>query len=156
MIVTTADTVAEARRIRDRERRRLAEHGVQGALSLTGGSSLEGLLTKGDIDLHLRVRAEDFETSAASLALLYTAVRREIWTATFATFERDCDPPVGIALTVVGSEHDRRFVASWERMGRDAAARARYNALKQHGGDVEDAKSRFFDSLVQPVSPPER
>ena len=146
--LTNAETVAEARRILERERRALSEAGVPGELTLTGGSSIEGLLTKGDIDLHLRVREDEFEAAKGALTRLYRAVLAEIWTPSFATFERAAVPPIGVALTVVDTEHDRRFVRSWERMRTDASARAAYNALKRAGGDVEDAKSRFFDSLV--------
>ena len=146
--LTTAETVAEARRALEEERAFLASQGIRGTLSLTGGSSLEGLVTKGDIDLHLRVGSPDFAPAQARLVPRYQPAHPEIWTDSFAAFERGTEPPIGLALTIVGSEHDRRFVRSWERMATDAAARAAYNDLKRRGGDVESAKSAFFDSLA--------
>ncbi|QIG38783.1 hypothetical protein G5T42_04185 [Microbacterium sp. 4R-513] len=146
--LTTADSVAQARGILAREQEALAKAGVPGVLGLTGGSSLEGLVTKGDIDLHLRVQPAEFELAKQALVPRYRPVHLDIWTGSFATFERDAQPPIGIALTVVGSEHDHRFTTSWDRMRTDAAARAAYNALKRAGGDVEHAKSRFFDGLT--------
>ncbi|TDN90809.1 GrpB family protein [Microbacterium sp. BK668] len=146
--MTTAASVAAARGILEREQDLLARQDVPGTLTLIGGSSLPGLVTKGDIDLHLRVRPADFEAATRRLPPRYRPVHLEIWTEAFATFERDGAPPIGVALTVLGSEHDRRFVRSWQRMAVDAAARAAYNAVKRAGGDVEDAKSRFFDALV--------
>lgn len=147
--LTTAATVERARAVFEVHRDRLREHGVPGELELTGGSSVAGLLTKGDIDLHLRVPSSDFAVAVAELRLLYAAVLPDIWTGTFAVFEEDAMPPVGIAVTAIASEHDRRFTRSWERMRSDAAARERYNALKRAGGDVEEAKSRFFDELTE-------
>ena len=41
-----------------RESRRLAELGVPGELVLVGGCSVPGALTRGDVDLHLRVPPE--------------------------------------------------------------------------------------------------
>jgi uncharacterized protein len=132
----------------DEQRRLLEAHGIPGELSLTGGSSIEGLLTKGDIDLHLRVTEGEFLDALDALPRLLAPVRREIWTPSFAVCEHDGEPPVGVAVTVIDSEHDRRFVVSWRQMRTDEAARQAYNALKLAGGDVEEAKSRFFDSLV--------
>ena len=56
--LTTAATVERARAVFEVHRDRLREHGVPGELELTGGSSVAGLLTKGDIDLLRRVYAE--------------------------------------------------------------------------------------------------
>ncbi|WP_146067337.1 hypothetical protein [Arthrobacter sp. SX1312] len=146
--LTTAETVARALAVLTEHRLGLNGGGVPGQLSLTGGSSLEGLLTKGDIDLHLRVMPGEFAIATSRLTLIFDRARQEIWTPSFAVFERDSTPPVGIAVTVVDSEHDRRFVRSWERMRTDETARRYYNLLKRRGGDVEAAKAQFFTDLV--------
>jgi alkanesulfonate monooxygenase SsuD/methylene tetrahydromethanopterin reductase-like flavin-dependent oxidoreductase (luciferase family)/GrpB-like predicted nucleotidyltransferase (UPF0157 family) len=148
--MTTAESVAASRIILNEERRALAEAGVHGELTLTGGSSIPDLLTKGDIDLHLRVTAAKFADAVAGLRGMsdrYQIVHPEIWTPWLAAFERVSGPPVGIAITVVGSEHDRRFVNSWERLGADPAARREYNALKRRAPDYETEKSAFFDRI---------
>ena len=145
---TTAETVARALAVLNEHRSGLNGAGVPGQLSLTGGSSLEGLLTKGDIDLHLRVMPDEFAIATSKLMRVFDRVRQEIWTPSFAVFEQDSIPPVGIAVTVVDSEHDRRFVRSWDRMRTDETARHDYNLLKRMGGDVEAAKSQFFTDLV--------
>ncbi len=146
--LTTPETVGQAVAALAEERRKLIAEKVPGDLFLTGGSSLAGLLTKGDIDLHLRVTADDFPVAVSRLPGLFAAARTEIWTSWFAVFERASTPPVGVAVTVVGSEHDLRFVRSWEQLGRSAAAREQYNHLKRTSTDVEADKSRFFDSLT--------
>lgn len=146
--LTTAETVARARAVLDEHRRSLSGEGVPGELSLTGGSSLEGLLTKGDVDLHLRVMPGEFASATSKLMCVLDPARQEIWTPSFAVFEQASIPPVGIAVTIVDSEHDQRFVRSWERMRSDEIARHDYNRLKRMGGDVEAAKSQFFTDLV--------
>lgn len=147
---TTAESVAAARMILNQERRALAEAGIEGELTLTGGSSLEGLLTKGDIDLQLRVTRQQFPYAVAGLHRMsgrYVPAHPEIWTPWLAAFERAEGPPVGIAVTIVGSEHDRRFVTSWRRMADDPGAREEYNAVKRRATDYEAEKSRFFDGI---------
>lgn len=146
MLTTDGASVERARAVARAVRALLTEHGVPGELILTGGSSLPGLLTKGDIDLHLRVSAADFEPAVERLHGLADAVHPEIWTRTFATFERNDEPAVGIAVTVVECEHDIRFTRGWAHLARNPAARTDYNALKRTT-DYEVAKSRFFDEI---------
>ncbi|SFI20295.1 GrpB domain, predicted nucleotidyltransferase, UPF0157 family [Microbacterium saccharophilum] len=149
MFVTDAASVSRAHAIAATVRERLAAHAVPGELTLTGGSSLPGLLTKGDIDLHLRVRAGQFESAVERLRAVAGAVHPEIWTRTFATFERTDEPAVGIAVTVLGCEHDLRFTRGWARLAEDPDARDEYNALKR-AEEYEDAKSQFFDRISRP------
>jgi hypothetical protein len=118
-------------------------------LVLTGGSSMPGVLTKGDVDLHLRVAPADFAAAVAALRTRYAVVHPEIWQPTLATFAVPAELPTGIAVTPIGGEHDVRFRVSWERLARDPAAVAAYNAMKLDGdGDYEARKSAFFDRLV--------
>jgi hypothetical protein len=93
------------------ERARLAPL-VRGSweLVLTGGSSVPGALTKGDVDLHLRVGPAGFAECVAALRGAYDVVHPEIWQDTLATFEVPGAPlPTGVAVTPVGSAHDVRF-----------------------------------------------
>ena len=62
-------------------------------------------------------------------------------------------PPVGIAATPEGSEHDVRFTRSWQLLAADPALVAEYNAMKladdgPQGAGYEARKSAFFDQLV--------
>jgi hypothetical protein len=146
MLTTDESSVERARAIAEVVRGLLRAHGVAGELTLTGGSSLPGLLTKGDIDLHLRVSAADFADVVERLRGVADAAHPEIWTDTFATFERIQEPIVGIAVTVVGSEHDTRFTSGWAHLAEHADAREEYNALKRRV-EYEAEKSRFFDTI---------
>ncbi|MEV4640640.1 hypothetical protein AB0J80_25180 [Actinoplanes sp. NPDC049548] len=131
--------------VRNRAGPLLPEH----ELTLTGGSSVPGALTKGDVDLHLTVAPEDFAAAVATLRRLYRVVHPQIWQDTLATFAVDAELPTGIAVTPAGSEHDLRFRRSWQRLAADPGLLAAYNAMKlEPGGDYESRKSAFFDRLA--------
>ncbi len=139
-----------------RERRRLASLAPESELVLTGASSLPGALTRGDIDLHLRVPPAAWTATVAALSDAYRVVSPEIWSSTLATFAAPDDDLVGIAATPMGSEHDMRFRAAWQRLASDPAALAAYNELKRShaAGDVGEylaAKGAFFETLATNV-----
>ncbi|MGK5685222.1 GrpB family protein [Actinoplanes sp. URMC 104] len=120
-------------------------------LVLVGGSSLPRALTKGDVDLHLRVPPADFEPVVTALRDVYEVVHPEIWQPTLATFAVEAALPTGVAVTPAGSEHDVRFTRTWQRMAADPRLVDAYNALKlRHRDDpaeYERQKSAFFDAL---------
>jgi GrpB-like predicted nucleotidyltransferase (UPF0157 family) len=121
-------------------------------LVLIGGSSLPLALTKGDVDLHLRVPVDAFPPVVTALREIYQVVHPEIWQTTLATFAVEAALPTGMAVTPAGSEHDLRFTRSWQRLAEDPALVVAYNDLKlRHRDDpaeYERQKSAFFDSLV--------
>jgi GrpB-like predicted nucleotidyltransferase (UPF0157 family) len=146
------ELLARARFVLERERLRLSAL-TTGQLVLTGGSSVPGALTVGDIDLHLRVDPAEFAESVARLRELYEPVHLEIWTESLATFSVSRED-VGIAVTPVGSEHDRRFVGAWRRLQADPSLLEAYNRMKRDHADGADAdylaaKADFFNSLAQ-------
>ncbi|QGQ21108.1 hypothetical protein GC089_14505 [Cellulomonas sp. JZ18] len=132
------------------ERAALRARGVPGELVWTGGSSVPGALTRGDVDLHLRVAPEEFARAVALLREDHAVVHPEIWCATLATFAVDAPVPAGLAVTPVGSEHDVRFTRTWELLRTDPRLLAAYNAMKTSAADAdyEDRKSVFVDRLL--------
>ncbi len=146
-LLRSDDLMPVAARIAAEVRERLASLLPAYELVHTGGTSVPGALTKGDVDLHLRVAPTDFAATVGVLRGLYRSVHPEIWQDTLATFAVEASLPTGIAVTPIGSEHDVRFRRSWELLRADPRLLARYNAMKQ-GGDYEDRKSAFFDSIL--------
>ncbi len=147
--------LALALAVLEHERARLAGLGVAGELRLSGGSSLPGLLTRGDVDLHLRVPPPAFAATVERLRAVHRPVHPGIWQAgSLATFDVvDAPAPTGLAVTPVGSEHDDRFVRCWERLAADPSARAAYSETKRRTAplgaeEYERAKSAFFDALL--------
>ena len=121
----------------------------------TGATSVAGALTRGDLDIHVRVSPDDFSRARDTLAHTYAGYRTDMWTAGFATFvAADTAIPTGVALTAIGDEHDQRFVGGWDRLRSDPRLLAEYNALKLNYEDAPDAtsyeaaKSAFFSALT--------
>jgi GrpB-like predicted nucleotidyltransferase (UPF0157 family) len=65
-----------------------------------GSTSIPGALTKGDLDLLVRVDTTGFDTAVLVLRARYAVHQRENWTPTYASFvDPDAsDPPVGVLL----------------------------------------------------------
>ncbi len=144
-----------ALRVLEEERQRLWETVPDGELSLTGGASLPGALTFGDVDLHLRVPLGEFDAASDALRAVYSVVHPDIWERGFATFEvPGVEPPTGIALTAIDGEHDRLFRRSWQLLAADPQLLDAYNEMKRRhfGADPEayrSAKSAFFAWLIE-------
>lgn len=148
--------VGRAREALERERVRIAGLCADAEVELTGTSSVGGMLTSGDIDLHVRVPEARFPAVVDALRGTYDVVLPDIWSATLATFTVRGDPSVGVAVTPIGSTHDRRFRRSWQRLRNDPIAAERYNALKRahagrDAGTYAAAKSAFFDEMAGDV-----
>lgn len=141
----------EAEAILREQRAALAEAGIPGSLELVGGSSVDGALTKGDVDLHLRVDTAAFDDTVSLLRGRFAVVHPEIWSATLATFEVPAALPTGLAVTPLGSEHDLRFSRVWRLIAADPALVAEYNAAKREAtaADYEERKSLFFDRVLE-------
>ena len=154
-LVWSDELLEEARRTRDDVAATLERLGVPGELELTGASSLPGALTKGDVDLHLRVAPSKFGAAVAALGRVYRRGSPQAWAETLAVF--DVGPPVprptGIAVTPVGSVHDHRFRTTWQVLRHDPRLLERHNALKRAAygtGHYEEAKSAFFTEVCAP------
>lgn len=119
----------------------------------TGGTSVAGVLTSGDVDLQVRVARELFARARDVLSELYEPLYPEAWGADSAYFtEADSHPPVEVALTVIGTLDDLRHGDAWRRLAADPALVDEYNALKRaHEGrtteDYNAAKRKFFANL---------
>ena len=135
------------------ERRRILAAVPEAQVIHTGASSLPTMLTRGDLDIHVRVPPEAFRAALAALREHYADYRPEMWTDDFAALVGDGGSlPVGVVLTAAGGEHDARFVTAWARLAAEPALVDELNALKtshaQAGPDsYEEAKSAFFDRL---------
>ncbi|GCD20215.1 hypothetical protein GXP71_00225 [Cellulomonas sp. H30R-01] len=135
------------------ERAALAAAGVPGELVWVGASSVPGALTRGDVDLHLRVPPEEFDAAVALVRRDHAVVHPEIWCATLATFAVDAPLPAGLAVTPLGSEHDVRFTRTWALLRADAALLVEHNRVKAEADEsapdeYEARKSAFFDRVL--------
>lgn len=152
MLRPGGEFIEQARAILESERARLVPLLGEHELVLVGGSCVHGALTKGDVDLHLRVPAGDFAPTVAALRRVYQVVHVEIWQRSLATFAIQAALPAGVAVTPVGSEHDLRFSRSWQLLAADPDLLNAYNEMKlrcqDDSGEYDRHKSEFFDLLV--------
>lgn len=124
---------------------------VPGTLELTGGSSTPGALTKGDIDLHLRVEPADYVAVLAQLDEALSRTNLHAWGDTLAVYAVNGDRTVELAVTPVDSEHDRRFRVAWQRLRSEPELLAEYNELKRRAvgtTQYEGVKSDFFTRIT--------
>jgi GrpB-like predicted nucleotidyltransferase (UPF0157 family) len=119
-----------------------------------GATSIPGALTKGDLDLLVRVEASRFEGAVAALRGTYAVHQRENWTPTYASFV-DAEAtglPVGVQVAVAGSADDALFGPFREALVRDPALLAEYNALKlRHDGEEYERYTAVKGAFVERV-----
>jgi GrpB-like predicted nucleotidyltransferase (UPF0157 family) len=118
-----------------------------------GATAVPGCLTKGDLDIAVRVDRADFP---AAQALLMERLSRNVGstrTDEFAAFEdAHCSPHLGVQLTVKGGAFDifHHFV---EALRADPVLVRRYNDLKQRFrdgpmADYRAAKDAFVGEVL--------
>jgi len=139
----------------DQHRSRILRLLPHAQIEHVGATSIPGALTKGDLDVLVRVGSHDFDAAVQRLRGLYAIHQPANWTATLASFvDREAaDPPVGVQLVVAGSPDDRMFGTFRDAMIRAPQLLVEYNALKlRHDGDdyerYTDAKGRFVCEVL--------
>ncbi|HEY1074498.1 MAG TPA: GrpB family protein [Patescibacteria group bacterium] len=118
-----------------------------------GATSVIGLISKGDLDIQIRVSRDDFEPTKEVLSKEYEPAQEENWTKTFASFKDDSgETAVGLQLTIINSEEDSYFYKLRDILNEDVSARESFNQLKREydGKSMDDyrkAKSKFIEGL---------
>lgn len=96
-----------------------------------GATAVVGCLTKGDLDIVVRVAAHDFVQADELLAARFVRNVGSKHTESFSSFEDDeTSPHLGVQLTVVGGEDDY-FHLFVDALRQDPELVAQYNALKR-------------------------
>jgi GrpB-like predicted nucleotidyltransferase (UPF0157 family) len=125
------------------------------AVEHVGATAVPGALTKGDLDVLVRVERSEFGAAVAALRERYAIAQPENWNANFASFAHDGDSPlpVGVQLVVEGTPDDLMFGRLRALLLARPELLERLNALKRsfEGGDYEsytEAKGAFIESLL--------
>ena len=108
-----------------------------------GATSVPGLLTKGDLDLLVRVPPEELETAEAALRLRYPGL----------VDGTEAELPVGIEVVAEGSPRAQRVLALKRAFRTRPELVEQANALKREheGGDpaaYEAAKQAFYSTFA--------
>ena len=151
-----SDSVAEeAAAVFTAQALRISERLPQVEVVHHGGTSVPGLLTSGDVDLHVRADEQWFEPTRELLSELYEPVLQSEWDSEVAYFVAPgAQPPVEIVLTLIGSVDDLHHGEAWQRIMVDHELAERYNDLKREheGGSLagyKAAKRDFFHKIVR-------
>ncbi|OXM13362.1 GrpB family protein [Paenibacillus herberti] len=119
-----------------------------------GSTAVTGSWTKGDLDIQVRVTKDQFDNAASMLFRMYDINEGSDSTDSFRSFKDDeMNPPLGVQLTVIGSEVDF-FYKIRDVMRINDSYRQQYDDLKQRfqGGDMEAyraEKNEFFAWLME-------
>ncbi len=138
------------------QRERIARLVPEAETVHVGSTAVPGALTKGDVDLMVRVAADAFEAAVRALRSGYAVHQPENWTPTYASFvDPDAtDPPVGVQLVVAGSKDEALFEPFVAALRDDPALLAEYNALKSRldGSDYERYTREKGDFIERAMS----
>ena len=119
-----------------------------------GATSIPGAVTKGDIDILVRVSAGGFESAKEVLGKHFEIKQAKNWTTNFASFGDDSTyaMPVGIQLVVRDSELDfLRYLRDY--LIEHPAAAEEYNRIKQANAAFGperywQEKDKFFATIL--------
>jgi 8-oxo-dGTP pyrophosphatase MutT (NUDIX family)/GrpB-like predicted nucleotidyltransferase (UPF0157 family) len=149
----TDEMIELAERSFDQHRRRILELLAEADIQHVGSTAIPGSLTKGDLDIQVRVKAEEFQAAIEALSTLYHVNEGSTQTDTFTAFKDDNSvPPLGVQLTVYNSDLDI-FWKIREVLLANEKFRIEYDQLKEHYSGREmakyrDAKNEFFQRLL--------
>jgi GrpB-like predicted nucleotidyltransferase (UPF0157 family) len=116
-----------------------------------GSTSLPDGLTKGDLDVQVRVPPESFEVACRTLASLYEENPGGFTDGGHSYKDDSTDPPLGVHVTVIDGPSDIQF-RQRDILRARADLRAEYDALKRsfHGARMDEyreAKHAFWSEL---------
>ncbi len=123
-----------------------------------GSTAVPGSLTKGDLDMNVRVEARWFSGAVAELGKLYEINQPHNWTEAFASFKDDAsfDLDLGVQLTVIGSQDDH-FVRLRDLLNDNPGLVVKINELKEkhQGGNMESYradKAELYQQILKDMS----
>jgi GrpB-like predicted nucleotidyltransferase (UPF0157 family) len=114
-----------------------------------GSTAVPGSLTKGDLDILVRVNAEDFRAAEVTVAAMFAPNLGSFRSEEFAAFlDASTDPELGIQLVERGGEADN-FLIWLDHLKSNPELRQQYDDLKRRfeGGSMDEyreAKAQFI------------
>lgn len=121
-----------------------------------GSTTIPGSLTKGDVDLVVRVKPADFPAAERTLAAMYARNAGSTRTSDFSAFEAPDEPlPLGVQLTAINGPCDD-FLKQQALLHSRSDLLNAYNDLKiqyhgQNHTEYRKAKADFFERTIGPL-----
>jgi len=119
-----------------------------------GATALPDGVTKGDVDVNIRVPASSIGRAVELLTARFAVAQPQNWTPTYASFsDPDRALPLGVQVTVIGSPDDF-LVMLRDLMRTDPALRHDYDRCKRRAaqlgrGGYWEAKNRMLQDLLR-------
>lgn len=126
---------------------------VNGEVHHIGATAMPFGHTKGDVDVNVRVEAEQFAAVVAAFRERFAVAQPENWTPSFASFSTDeYALPFGIQVTAIGSDSDF-LLTLHDRIRTRPDLVQQYDDVKllaaQRGSDAYwEAKNEFLRRLL--------
>lgn len=123
----------------DRERRRIAKLLPRADVRHIGSTSIPGSLTKGDLDLLVRVARVDFAAAVGALSEIYDQHQVEMWEDDFASFVLpfDGEIEVGVQLVIASGASDLLFLGFRDLLRSRPDLRDAYDEIKASHRDED-------------------
>jgi GrpB-like predicted nucleotidyltransferase (UPF0157 family) len=150
--VPETEVRAAVDRLWQTERKKLLRLLPEADVQHVGSTAVPDSLTKGDLDIQVRVAAADFADAEAVLASHYQRNTKSDRAIGFASFtDTKAQPPLGVQLTAVDSPEDR-FYRFRDVLKAHPPLREAYDTLKRGWegrpmAGYRAEKAAFFDEL---------
>lgn len=137
-----------------KERKRILRVISSADIQHIGSTAIPGSLTKGDLDIQVRVKQKDFEKAQNALSKMYKPNKGNPPTKTYASFkDNNVKIPLGIQLTVIGSKEDN-FTTLRDILTNNAKHLEEYNAIKKRfqGKSMKEyrkVKGKFVEKVLK-------
>lgn len=117
----------------EKEKLKILSKLSHGEVHHIGSTSVSGLLTKGDLDINVRVEVDQYENAVAVLQEMYQVNQLENWAKDdYASFKGDVSGvDFGAQLTVKNAPHDF-FILFRDTLRKNPELVVKYNDLKTH------------------------
>jgi len=119
-----------------------------------GGTVIPGLITKGDLDINVRITEKDFNSAVEVLKQMYEINQLHNWTNTYASFKDDTNLEIdfGAQLTVIDSPDDY-FLEQRDMLLKNPELIKKLNLLKlKYEGkpmdEYRNEKNKFFEKMM--------
>lgn len=135
-------------------REKIAGELAEAEIEHIGATAIPGAMTKGDVDVMVRVSPAAFARSVEVLKKAFSVKQPKNWDPNFASFgdETGYDLPLGVQLVIRDSEADF-FVFMREYLIKNEAALVEYNRLKIQHAELGPeaywkAKNNFLTKIL--------
>ena len=149
----TADIIESANKLFEEQQNRIKKRLPYADVQHIGSTAIPNSVTKGDVDIVVRVSSEEFAEARGALMTLYKINQKGNWTDIFASFKDDksFSADLGVQLVVENSKSDD-FVKIRDAIRENPDMLKEYNEMKQRfeNKDMEEyrkEKAKFFQKL---------